>query len=270
MVIVIEPHLLPNRVPRPAERALPEPVAQDRRLVKARPRIRRQRRSSNERRNTEHREEVVSDGGCVGAIGPIAAGDVRVERLGEREVRDRGGHPLVVKELCGSDLADLAVRRKVTDRYELAGCCVRKRLEKHRVHHAEHRRVEGDAERERHRRDRGECSVPQKRPHSQTCVAGQLVDEIAHVRKSPLGRADRNRPGTTRPGGAVSGALPAAFGRRSPASASQLAEHSIERANQEIRIFGVERHWRPDLHHVVIRAIGSEEDTELAEPVGDV
>jgi hypothetical protein len=173
---------------------------------------------------------------------------------------DRGGHSPVIDELCGSDLSDLAVRRKITDRYELARVRVGKWLEKHGVHDAEHRRVEGYAQRQRQRGNRRECPVPEKRAYAQSCVAAELLDEIAHARMSPLARAERKLPGTTRARGGLSGLLPASSGRLSPPSARQLAEHFIERTNQQIRVLGVERHGRPDLHDVVVRAVGTEED----------
>ena len=53
-------------------------------------------------------------------------------------------------------------------------------------------------------------------------------------------------------------------------SVCQLAQHSIERADQKIRILGIERHRRPDLHDVVIWPVGAEEDAQLEKAVRDL
>src|SRR5690349_18608772 len=51
---------------------------------------------------------------------------------------------------------------------------------------------------------------------------------------------------------------------------SQLLQHAGEGGRQVLRIRGVERHGWPDLDDVVERSVGTEQDAEIAHPIGDV
>jgi hypothetical protein len=180
VVVVVDAHGAADRGAVAPEAALPESVADEADGRDARRFVGWRERSTDERLDAEHGKEAARHAPHLDALRLVDAGDVARHRLVAGDIGERSGVRAKIEEL-GERHRHLAVAEVRRDRDEPRRGVVPEWLEQDAVDDAEHRRVDGDAERQRQHGHDGEARAadqPADRDSGlvQTCAHLDLDD----------------------------------------------------------------------------------------------